>query len=51
MVSTGKKRRSISKLQMDSSVKVRLEQRQTRSVKIVRGVKARMLFVTVYFNV
>jgi hypothetical protein len=39
------------KLQMDSGVKVRLEQGETRSVKIVKGVKARMLFVTVYFNV
>ena len=51
MVSTGKKRRSISKLQMNSSVKVRLEQGETRSFKIVRGVKVRTLFVTVYFNV
>ena len=40
-------RRLISNLYMTQSVKVRLNRGETRSVKIGRGVRQRMLFVTI----
>jgi hypothetical protein len=42
-------RRLISKLYMDESVKIRLEQRKTRSVKI--GSQTRMMFVTDFIQI
>jgi len=40
-------RRLISNLYMTQSVKVRLNRGETRSMKIGRGVRQRMLFVTI----
>jgi hypothetical protein len=41
-----RERRLISKLYMEQSVKILLDQEETRRVKIGRGVKKRMLFNT-----